>query len=394
MALVAIALPLVAFGGAIPAQAESPRVADAPSPAAAPVGGERMGERGLVADAALQPPPTSAVSYVVADAGTGTVFAARDPHGRYRPASTLKTLLALTMLPRLDVESTYVADAEDAAVEGARVGLVPGREYRIEDLWYGLMLRSGNDTANALAKAGARGDRATAVRMMNAEARRLQAFDTTAVNPSGLDEDGQFSSAYDLALFARAGLARADFSAYVRTVKREFPGNPSTSGAKGSDPFQMYTSNRLLLRGYPGAVGVKTGYTTLARNTLIAAAERDGRTIVVTLLGEPPGATYRDAEALLDWGFANAAAANPVGVLVEPSSPAATTPEDQSPVATSIRALEIAALRASGDASWTAPAARLADPLGLVALAVSTVLAASAAGVALGRSRRRRRRCA
>lgn len=93
----------------------------------------------------------------------------------------------------------------------------------------------------------------------------------------------------------------------------------------------MYTSNRLLLRGYPGAVGVKTGYTTLARNTLIAAAERDGRTIVVTLLGEPPGATYRDAEALLDWGFANAAA-NPVGVLVEPSPPQRLPPRtDPSP---------------------------------------------------------------
>lgn len=101
---------LAVLVGAIPARAESPRIADTPPQSAVPVGGERMGEGGLVVDCGLAPPPpTSAVSFVVADAATRTVYAARDPHGRYRPAGTLKTLLALTMLPRLDVGSTYVA---------------------------------------------------------------------------------------------------------------------------------------------------------------------------------------------------------------------------------------------------------------------------------------------
>ena len=324
------------------AVAAAPRALDAPGVAPSTIGGDRLSERGLVVDGNTSAPPaTSATSYVVADAGSGAVFAALDPHGRYRPASTLKTLLAVTMLPRLDSNSTYTPDAEDTNVDGARVGILAGQAYMIEDLWYGLMLRSGNDTANALARAGAGGDRAKAVRMMNAEARRLQALDTTAVNPSGLDEDGQLSSAYDLALIARAGLGRGDFSTYVKTLKREFPGNQTpTATATNSQPFQMYTSNRLLLRGYPGAIGVKTGYTTLARNTLVAAAERDGRTIIVTLMGEPPGAIYRDAEALLDWGFANATAVRPVGELAAPLTPALTSSEDAVPATISARSLE------------------------------------------------------
>lgn len=391
-AAVAVTLLGVA-GAAVPAAVAAPSSVDAPGLAASPIGGERLGEPGLVVDSGIvAPPATSASSYVVADAGSGAVYAALDPHGRYRPASTLKTLLAVTMLPRLDPNSTYTADREDADLVGARVGIVAGQTYKIEDLWYGLMLRSGNDTANALARAGAGGDLAKAVRMMNAEAGRLQALDTTAVNPSGLDEDGQLSSAYDLALIARAGLARRDFSTYVGTVKREFPGNQTaTATVANSKPFQMYTSNRLLLRGYPGAMGVKTGYTTLARNTLVAAAERDGRVIIATLMGEPAGAIYRDAEALLDWGFANATEVPPVGELVAPTTPALTSSEDTAFGAISARSLEGAPLSDSSVAAGSAPFSRLFGPAGVVAVLLATGLAAATAGLLLERRRTRRR---
>ena len=152
----------------------------------------RLAERGLIfGGGSVAPPEVSSAAYVVADADTGQVLAAKDPHGLYRPASTLKTLLALTMAPRLDANGTYTADADDTAVEGTRVGMVEHQTYPISQLWYGLWLRSGNDAANAIAKAGADGDVAKAVDMMNLEAQRLQALDTTAVNPSGLDADGQ-----------------------------------------------------------------------------------------------------------------------------------------------------------------------------------------------------------
>ena len=313
-AAAAVALPVLLVP--VPAAAE-----DA---AAGAVGGQRMAESGLVYNTAA-PPAVGAKSFVVADAETGEVLAAMDPHGRYRPASTQKTLLALTMLPRLDPNSTYTAVQEDANQEGTRVGMWPGQTYRVEDLWYGLMLRSGNDAAVGLAKAGAGGDLAKGVQMMNDEARRLQAYDTTVVSPSGLDEDGQYSSAYDLALWGRAGLQRNDFSEIVKTVKWQFPGNKTKTATKQTaKDFWVYTENRLLLQDYEGAIGVKMGYTTKAQNTMIAAAERDGRKILVSLMGVGFGQITPGAKALLEWGFANAGKVEPVGQLVDPVTPALT----------------------------------------------------------------------
>ena len=304
-----------------------------PDPATAPgptslvsrsaVGGPRMAETGFVtAPGAPALPATSAASWIVADAGTGEVLAARDPHRPLRPASTIKTLLALTMAPRLDPNGTYTADLEDAGQIGTRVGMVPGQEYRIDDLWYGLLLRSGNDAATGIAKAGG-GTLERGIAMMQAEARRLQANDTTVVNPSGLDADGQYASAYDLALWGRAALSRGDLRSYVSTVKHQFPGNQTaTATPKNSLPFDVYTENRLMLRGFPGAIGVKMGYTSKAQNTMIAAAERDGRTILAALMLTPGGHVTADAGQLLEYGFATAGTVAPVGQLVEPLSAA------------------------------------------------------------------------
>jgi D-alanyl-D-alanine carboxypeptidase (penicillin-binding protein 5/6) len=151
------------------------------------------------------------------------------------------------------------------------------------------------------------------------------------VNPSGLDADGQYSSAYDLALFGRAGLQRADFRRYASTVKWQFPGNhTATATPQSSKSFQVYTENRLLAgpNAYAGAIGVKPGYTTLAQNTLIAAATRDGHTILVSEVGAPHGRVNTDAARLLDWGFAHVGVAAPVGQLVDPVSPSLLSPED------------------------------------------------------------------
>jgi D-alanyl-D-alanine carboxypeptidase (penicillin-binding protein 5/6) len=292
-----------------------------------------MAETGTVVDPAAGPPPdVSAPAWVLADAKTGQVLAARDPHGRARPASTQKTLLALTMLPRLDPNSTYTADHNDESVEGTRVGMVANQAYKIDDLWYAVFLRSGNDAADGIAKAGGGGDLSKAVTLMQDEAARLQAYDTTVVNPNGLDADGQYSSAYDLALFGRAALKRADVRRYAGTITWMFPGNETkTATAKNSKPFQIHTENRLL-GNYPGAIGLKPGYTTLAQNTLIAVAERNGTTIIATLVDDSHGQITPDAQTLLDWGFAHDGSAPAVGALVNPTSlgygetPPPTTP--------------------------------------------------------------------
>src|SRR3954452_17574963 len=183
----------------------------APASAAArsePIGGPLLGTHGVVmqrlAGAPALPRGLTASSWLVADADTGEVLAARAPHVRHRPASTLKVLTAVTLLPRLAPDQLVRTSYDDAAVDGSKVGLVPGMRYSVDTLFASMLVVSANDAAGALAEA-AGGMRRT-VSLMNAEARRLQAFDTHARTPSGLDADGEMTSAYDLALIAREGL--------------------------------------------------------------------------------------------------------------------------------------------------------------------------------------------
>ncbi|HEX3829813.1 MAG TPA: D-alanyl-D-alanine carboxypeptidase [Sporichthyaceae bacterium] len=301
-----------------------PSVPPAPNlPTGGPIGGPLLGQTGVIVDpAAGGAPNVAAPSWVIADATTGKILAARDPHGRARPASTQKVLLALTLLPRLDPNGTYTADHDDEAVEGTRVGMVAGEAYKNDDLWYAVFLRSGNDAAGGLAKEAGGGDLNKAVTLMAAEAQRLQADDTTVVNPSGLDADGQYSSAYDLALWGRAAIQRPDIRKYAGTITWEFPGNTTkTATDKNSHPFQIHTEDRLL-GSYPGTIGLKPGYTTLAQNTLIAVAVRNGTTLIATLTDDGRGEITPDAEALLDWGFTHDGSTPPVGVLVDPTGPA------------------------------------------------------------------------
>ncbi|NJP35951.1 D-alanyl-D-alanine carboxypeptidase, partial [Micromonospora sp. HSS6-12] len=147
---------------------------------------------------------------------------------------------------------------------------------------------------------------------MNDEARRLRANQTHAGTPSGLDAPGQYTSAYDLALIARATFAREDFRRYMRTRVAEVPGQP------GQPALELVNDNTLLDR-YPGMLGGKTGFTSLARQTYVGVAERDGRQLAVTLLGaeNAPLGSLGEAIALLDWGFALPRDAS-AGRLVEP----------------------------------------------------------------------------
>jgi D-alanyl-D-alanine carboxypeptidase (penicillin-binding protein 5/6) len=285
--------------------------------------------------AGVRPPPAvDAASYLLADLTTGEVLAARDPHRRLPPASTLKMLTALTLLDQLDPATVYTAVWEDAAVEGSRVGLVPEATYTVDELFLGLFLGSGNDAALALAHA-AGGVQAT-VAAMNVTATRLGARDTRARTPHGLDSPGQYSSAYDLALIARAGLARPDFRRYAATRQVAFPGQMPARPGDPRPTFMIYNHNRLL-GTYDGAFGVKTGYTTQARNTFVGAARRDGRALVVTLMHAGPR-PHEQAAALLDWGFVVASRVAPVASLTsaEPVDAAASAHRRSSAVSTAV----------------------------------------------------------
>ncbi|MFJ2031475.1 D-alanyl-D-alanine carboxypeptidase family protein [Streptosporangium sp. NPDC087985] len=280
-----------------------------------PVGGTKLGERGLVAPPGVKAPPkTAARSYVIADADTGEVLAAKDPHGRYLPASTLKALTALTLIPKLDKNQRIRPSSRAVNEEGSAVGLVSKPLYTVQDLFKALLLVSGNDAAMALAEAN--GGLAKTLQDMNAEAKRLHAFDTVAKTPSGLDKPGQSSSAYDLALIARAGLANPDFRRYISTKTDKFP------APKGY--YEIGNHNKLLWR-YKGMIGVKNGWTSKALGSFVGAARRDGHTIIVSIMRHD-GYFWNEVADLLDWGFATRGKVTSVGRLVDPVPDAAPLP--------------------------------------------------------------------
>lgn len=268
-----------------------------PAAAEGPVGGERLGETGIVvASDSPVPPEIAAASWLVADLDTGEILAAKDPHGRYAPASTLKILTAVTLLPLLDADLPITPTFADVNVDGSKVGLVENMTYPASELFSALLMVSGNDAANALATAA--GGQQVVAAAMNNKARELGALDTRAVTPHGLDAEGQLSSSYDLALLARAGLANADFARIVSTRRASVSAPPDK-------PRIAIANKNKLLSDYAGALGVKNGYTTRARASFVGAAERDGRRLVVTMMQSDPR-IFDEAVKLLDWGFANA----------------------------------------------------------------------------------------
>ena len=338
----AVTVGVVAVGAAGPAWA-APAVAPQPRPTATPtpepplpgqgadgqtVGGPRLASRGLVlAPGAPKPPKDlTAHGWLVADLDTGEVLGARDAHGRYPPASTLKMLTALTLLPKIkDRRVLLTATGSDVNVDGTRVGLVVNGRYTLDVLFQAMLMASANDAANALARAA--GGTARTLTEMDEVAHRLQAFDTHAATPSGLDGPGQLTSAYDLALIARAALARSDFRKYTAQLRGWIPAQKPKYKR-----FEFANGNRLLYE-YQGAIGGKNGFTDAARHTFVGAAKRGTRRLVVTLMfGEQtPVRMSVQAARLLDWGFAQRSAV-PVGALVDPVDPAAMPTPTSSPV--------------------------------------------------------------
>ncbi|WP_224285622.1 D-alanyl-D-alanine carboxypeptidase family protein, partial [Streptomyces sp. LS1784] len=307
-----------------------------PPPSAA-IGGERLGLPGVqVAPMAGAPPlPANLTgqSWIVSDATSGEVLAASNPHLRLPPASTLKILFADTVLPKFDRNTVHrVADEEIQGIGpgSSLVGIKENLDYRVEDLWRGVFLSSGNDAVHVLAHMNG-GVRQT-VAEMQARADALQAWDTKVISPDGYDMDGQVSSAYDLSLFARAGLRNADFRMYCATRDAMFPGAiDKNTGQRGS--FGIANTDRLLGK-YPGLIGVKNGTTTNAGSTFVGAAQRGGRTLLVTVM-HPVSyqKVYDETAALLDWGFAAADKVQPVGRLVDEIPPAGAEPTGQATAA-------------------------------------------------------------
>jgi len=293
---------------------EVPTAGDPPLPVpvpATPLGGEALSSCGIVAAPGTPPLPddVSADAWVLADLDTGDVIAAKDPHGRHRPASIIKVLVAMQSIKDLPIHKVVAGTADDAAAEGTKVGVGENGHYSINDLLHALLMHSGNDAAHALAMQ--LGGMDTALSKINDLAGKLGGHDTRVATPSGLDGPGMSTSAYDIGLFYRYAWQNPIFSDIVSTRSFDFPG-------RGDAGYPIENDNKLL-DNYPGAMGGKTGYTDDAGQTFVGAANRDGRRLVVVLMHGTrlPIAPWEQAAHLLDYGFATAPGTK-VGALIEP----------------------------------------------------------------------------
>jgi D-alanyl-D-alanine carboxypeptidase (penicillin-binding protein 5/6) len=241
-------------------------------------------------------PAVHAPIAVLADLDTGQILSSSGSD-RPRPiASVTKLMTALLVLERSKLDET-VTVSRDAApsvagYHGSELDLRPGERISVRDLLYGLLVQSSNDAAVALAE-HVSGSVGAFVRLMNHRAKRLGMRDTEYFSPNGLDDRGR-SSAADLITLTRADYRYPEFAKIVETKFYEIP---SPRGR----PRHIQNRN-VLLWLYPGAIGVKTGYTAGARFCVVGAAERDGLRLVVVVLGSPDE-PFSDAAALLNYGF-------------------------------------------------------------------------------------------
>jgi D-alanyl-D-alanine carboxypeptidase (penicillin-binding protein 5/6) len=245
----------------------------------------------------IPPPPTvTAASWILYDAGIDTVLAGFETDSERPMASTTKIMTALVAYDAVRPGQRTVVSARADRVGESEIGLVQGESVEVEPLIDALLIRSGNDAAIAVAEA--LGDSVEGfVDLMNQRAAALGLEHTHFENPHGLDENGHYSSARDLLLMALAAMDEPRFAEAVATRRMRLPDAPD-----GTERIAE-TTNQLLF-DYPGAIGVKTGFTFRAGLVLVASAERDGRRLYAVVMGsEGPGAHFDDARRLLDYGF-------------------------------------------------------------------------------------------
>lgn len=243
------------------------------------------------------PPVIKSRSAILVDLDTGKIMFQLDPHGRRAPASLTKVVTALVALDhlRLDQVVAVPTSINQLPWDSTRMGLRPGEQLTVRELLYGLFLNSGNDAAITLSEAAM--SRSVFVGLMNGEASALGMTDTHFVNPIGLDDPTHYTSAADLAR-AAAELVRRfpEIAAMAATPSLTLPATATHHA------YALYNLNELV-RKYPGATGLKTGWTGHAGGCLIATAARDGRHLLVVVLASPR--LFDEAAALLDYGFAN-----------------------------------------------------------------------------------------
>lgn len=254
------------------------------------------------AGAKTAPPEISAEAAVLLDWNSGRILYARNPHLPKHMASTTKIMTAIIALERGNMREAVITSPRAANTGGSSIWLEEGEKKTLEELVYGLMLRSGNDAAVAIGE-HISGSMESFAELMTRRARELGAKNTSFRNPHGLHDPEHYTTAYDLTVIAAHAMGLKEFRNIVSTPSKtiSWPGHPWSR--------HLYNQNKLF-ELYEGAEGIKTGWTTPAGRCFVGSAVRNGRRLISVVLNAPQ--MWEDTVALLDYGYNSFANTNVV----------------------------------------------------------------------------------
>ncbi|MCD8169574.1 MAG: D-alanyl-D-alanine carboxypeptidase [Clostridiales bacterium] len=242
---------------------------------------------------------------IVMDADTGTVLYGKNMDQQYYPASITKILTALIVLERCDLDEMVSFSHDDVynvEAGSSSAGIDEGDVLTVRDCLYALMLASANESANALA-CHVSGSREEFAKLMNEKAASLGCTGSHFANPSGLNDENHYTTAHDMALIAREAIKNPEFLAINGTRSYKLaPTKRTPEGGYVANHHKMLNKNESVY--YPGAFAGKTGYTSLAGNTLVTCAKKDGMTLIAVVLNGHQS-HYSDTKAMFDFAFRN-----------------------------------------------------------------------------------------
>ena len=234
-------------------------------------------------------PVLSAQSALVIDLDSGISLYEKDPDKEVLPASTTKIITALVAMDNFP--NDLVIEIKLGKVDGQKMGLVSGEKIKVGDLLYGLLVYSANDAAEALAQAFP-GGREAFIKAMNDKAKELHLVKSHFINPVGLDGDGHFTTARDLTRLSEVAMQIPQFAQIVATKEK------TVESVGGKIIHKLININELLGK-VRGVLGVKTGWTENARENLVTYVDRDGKKVMIVLLGSQD--RFGETKELIDW---------------------------------------------------------------------------------------------
>jgi len=239
-------------------------------------------------------PWLSANSVIVVDVDSKAILFAKNPDWQLYPASTTKMMTALVALEAYDLDQVVTIEQNGAI--GQTMQLEVGEQITVENLLYGLLVGSGNDAAEVLARHYPRGQ-AAFIEQMNEEAQKLHLTETQFRNPSGMEAYGHVSTVHDLVLLG------SELMRHPLLVQMVGTDEITITDVSGEIIHELTNINQLVVDHVPGVRGIKTGWTEYAGECLVTYVERDGKKVMIALLGS--GDRFGETKTVIDWVFAN-----------------------------------------------------------------------------------------